>query len=169
MEYVNALSKFVNVTVYRDGKVYECKFENGGKTQEPLKVIGECAEERTGTTVTFKADPEIFRETTVYDYEILKQRVRELAFLNKDLRLTLTDERVEPNLKESFMYEGGISEYVRYLNKAKTPIHDEIIHLEGEDSGVMFEVAMQYNTGFNENIRALGDFGSRLYHIKAID
>ena len=148
---VNALSKFVNVTVYRDGKVYECKFENGGKTVQKLTEIGICDKDKTGTTVTFKPDPDIF-DTDIYDYNTLKVRTRELAFLNKDLRLTLTDERVEPNLKESFMYEGGISEYVRYLNKAKTPIHDEIIHLSGEEDGVFLEVAMQYNTGYNDSI-----------------
>ena len=148
---VNALSKFVNVTVYRDGKVYECKFENGGKTVQKLTEIGICDKDKTGTTVTFKPDPDIF-DTDIYDYNTLKVRTRELAFLNKDLRLTLTDERVEPNLKESFMYEGGISEYVRYLNKAKTPIHDEIIHLSGEEDGVFLEVAMQYNTGYTDSI-----------------
>ena len=148
---VNALSKSVEVKVQREGKVYECKFENGGKTVQKLTEIGVCDKDKSGTTVTFKPDPEIF-DTDIYDYNTLKVRTRELAFLNKDLKLTLTDERVEPNLKESFLYEGGISEYVRYLNKNKTPIHEEIIHLSGEEDGVFLEVAMQYNNGYTDSI-----------------
>ena len=148
---VNALSKWVNVTVYKDGKIYETKFENGGKTVQKLTVVGECEPHRTGTTVTFKPDPDIF-DSEIYDYETLKVRTRELAFLNKDLRLTLTDERVEPKIQESFLYEGGISEYVKYLNKGKTPIHEEIIHLSGEEDGVFLEVAMQYNSGYSDSI-----------------
>ena len=147
---VNALSSWVTVTVKRDGKIYECKFENGGKTSQKLTEIGICNVEETGTTVTFKPDAEIF-DTDIYDYETLKVRTRELAFLNKGLRLTLTDERGEGK-KETFMYEGGISEYVKYLNKSKTPIQDEIIHLEGEENGVYLEVAMQYNSGYSESI-----------------
>ena len=148
---VNALSKWVEVKVQREGKVYECKFENGGKTVQKLTEIGICDKDKSGTTVTFKPDPEIF-DTDIYDFNTLKVRTRELAFLNKDLRLTLTDERVEPNLKETYLYEGGISEYVRYLNKSKTPIHEEIIHLSGEEDGVFLEVAMQYNTGYTDSI-----------------
>ena len=148
---VNALSKWVEVKVQREGKVYECKFENGGKTVQKLTEIGICDKDKSGTTVTFKPDPEIF-DTDIYDFNTLKVRTRELAFLNKDLRLTLTDERVEPNLKETFLYEGGISEYVRYLNKNKTPIHEEIIHLSGEEDGVFLEVAMQYNNGYTDSI-----------------
>ena len=149
---VNALSSWVEVKVYQNSKVHFIRFENGGHTKEPLKVIDECSPDRTGTTVTFKADPEIFRETTVYDYEILKQRVRELAFLNKGLRIILVDDReIEPK-KETFVYEGGISEYVKYLNQGKTPIHEQIIHLSGEQDGISVEVAMQYNTGYTSNI-----------------
>ena len=148
---VNALSKSVEVTVERDGKVYQCKFANGGKTVQKLTEVGTCDKDKTGTTVTFKPDPDIF-DTDIYDYNTLKVRTRELAFLNKDLRLTLTDERVEPNLSESFLYEGGISEYVKYLNKGKTPIHEEIIHLSGEEDGVFLEVAMQYNSGYTDSI-----------------
>ena len=148
---VNALSKSVEVKVQREGKVYECKFENGGKTVQKLTEIGVCDKDKSGTTVTFKPDPDIF-DTDIYDFNTLKVRTRELAFLNKDLKLTLTDERVEPNLKESFLYEGGISEYVRYLNKNKTPIHEEIIHLSGEEDGVFLEVAMQYNNGYTDSI-----------------
>ena len=149
---VNALSKWVEVKVYKDSKIYYIRFENGGHTVEPLKVIGECAPERTGTFVTFKPDPDIF-DTDIYDYETLKVRVRELAFLNKGLSINIRDDRDEEDTTgETFMYEGGISEYVKFINQGKTPIHEDIIHLEGEENGVFFEVAMQYNTGFNENI-----------------
>ena len=149
---VNALSSWVEVKVYQNSKVHYIRFENGGHTVAPLKVIDECSPDRTGTTVTFKADPEIFKETTVYDYEILKQRVRELAFLNKGLRIILVDDReIEPR-KEIFVYEGGISEYVKFLNKGKTPIHEQIVHLEGEEDNISVEVAMQYNTGYTSNI-----------------
>ena len=147
---VNALSSWVEVKVQREGKIYECKFANGGKTTQKLTEIGICSQDETGTTVTFKPDPDIF-DTDIYDYETLKVRTRELAFLNKGLRLTLTDERGEGK-KDTFMYEGGISEYVRYLNKSKTPIQEEIIHLEGEENGVYLEVAMQYNSGYSESI-----------------
>ncbi len=148
---VNALSTSVIVTVYKNGKVYEVKFANGGKTVQPLTVIGACESNKSGTTVTFKPDSDIF-DTDIYDYETLKVRTRELAFLNKGLRLTLTDERVEEEKKDTFCYEGGISEYVKYLNKSKTPIHNEIIHLTGEENGILLEVAMQYNSGYTDNI-----------------
>ena len=149
---VNALSSRVTVTVYKDGKIYECKFANGGKTVQPLTEIGTCEANRTGTTVTFKPDSEIF-DTEIFDYETLKVRVRELAFLNRGLQLTLRDDRDEEDTQgEKFLYEGGISEYVRFLNKNKTPIHDDIIHLEGEQDGIFFEVAMQYNNSYNDNI-----------------
>ena len=149
---VNALSKWVNVTVYRDGKIHEAKFADGGKTVQKLTVIGECEPERTGTTVEFKPDPDIF-DTDIYDYETLKVRIRELAFLNRGLSLTIRDDRDEEDTTgETFHYEGGISEYVKFLNTSKTPIHDEIIHLEGEEDGIMFEVAMQYNSGYSDSI-----------------
>jgi DNA gyrase subunit B len=149
---VNALSKSVIVTVYKDGKIYETKFANGGKIVQHLTVVGECDENRTGTTVTFKPDADIF-DTDVYDYETLKVRTRELAFLNKGLSLTLRDDRDnEDTTGEHFLYEGGISEYVRFINQGKTVVHEDIIHLEGEDSGVFFEVALQYNTSYNDNI-----------------
>ncbi len=149
---VNALSKWVTVTVYKDSKIYEAKFADGGKIVQKLTVIGDCDSNRTGTTVSFKPDPEIF-DTDIYDYETLKTRTRELAFLNKGLKLTLRDDRDdEDTTGEVFHYEGGISEYVRYLNRNKTPIHEQIIHLEGEDDGVMFEVAMQYNSGYTDSI-----------------
>ena len=149
---VNALSKWVEVKVYKNGKIYFIRFENGGHTVEPLKEIGTCEPNRTGTYVTFKPDPEIF-DTDIYDYNTLMTRVRELAFLNRGLKITLRDDRDEEDTTgETFLYEGGISEYVKFINQGKTPIHEDIIHLEGEDDGVMFEVAMQYNTGYNENI-----------------
>ena len=148
---VNALSSWVIVTVYKEGKVYEVKFSDGGKTVQPLTVIGACEEDKSGTTVTFKPDADIF-DTDIYDYETLKVRTRELAFLNKGLRLTLTDKRSGEEKQETFHYEGGISEYVKFLNKNKTPIHEEIIHLQGEEAGIMFEVAMQYNSGYTDNI-----------------
>ena len=148
---VNALSKWVEVTVYKDSKVHYIKFANGGHTVEPLKVIGECSGDRTGTTVTFMPDEKIFKETTTFDYEILKKRVRELAFLNKGLRIIITDDR-EDNKKDTFVYEGGIKEYVELLNKGKTPIHSDIIYIDGKEDDVSLEVAFQYNDGYNSAI-----------------
>ena len=147
---VNALSKWVEVTVYKDGKVHYIKFSNGGHTEEPLKVIGECSLDRTGTTVTFLPDPDIFKETVEFDYDILKNRFRELAFLNKGLRIILMDDRNDK--KDTFVYEGGISEYVRLLNERKTPIHDTIVHTEGKEDDITIEVAFQYNDGYNSAI-----------------
>ena len=149
---VNALSKWVTVTVYKNQKIYETKFANGGKIVQPLKVIGTCEVNRTGTTVSFKPDGEIL-DSEIFDYETLKIRTRELAFLNKGLKLTLRDDRDdEDTTGDTFLYEGGIKEYVKFINKGKTPIHNDIIHFEGEEDGVYFEVAMQYNTGYNDNI-----------------
>ena len=149
---VNALSKWVTVRVYKDSKIYETKFINGGKTAQKLTVIGDCEPNRTGTVVTFKPDPDIF-DTEIYDYETLKVRVRELAFLNKGLRITLRDDRDDKDTTgDTFLYEGGISEYVRFLNQNKTPIHNDIIHLTGEEDGIVFEVAMQYNNSYTDNI-----------------
>ena len=149
---VNALSSWAVVTVYHDGKIYQAKFKDGGHIEQKLTVIGECDTNRTGTTVTFKPDADIF-DTDIFDYETLKVRVRELAFLNKGLKITLRDDRDdEDTTGETFHYEGGISEYVKYLNRNKTPIQSDIIHLSGEDEGVFFEVAMQYTTGYNDSI-----------------
>ena len=149
---VNALSSWTTVTVYHDGEIYEAKFKDGGHIDQKLTIIGDCDPNRTGTTVTFKPDADIF-DTDIFDYETLKVRTRELAFLNKGLKITLRDDRDdEDTTGETFHYEGGISEYVKYLNKNKTPIQNDIIHLEGEDEGVFFEVAMQYNTGYTSNI-----------------
>lgn len=149
---VNALSSWVEVKVYQNSKIHFIRFENGGHTVQPLTVIGECSPDRTGTVVTFKADPEIFKETTVYDYEILKTRIRELAFLNKGVRIILCDDRENEKKKEEFVYEGGISAYVELLNKNKTPIHENIIHLQGQSEGISLEVAFQYNSGYTPNI-----------------
>ena len=149
---VNALSSWTIVTVYHDGKIYEAKFKDGGHIDQKLTIVGECEPNRTGTTVTFKPDADIF-DTDIFDYETLKVRTRELAFLNKGLKITLRDDRDdEDTTGETFHYEGGISEYVKYLIKNKTPIQNDIIHLQGSDEGVFFEVAMQYNTGYTSNI-----------------
>ena len=149
---VNALSKWVEVTVYKNSKIYFIRFENGGHVLEPLKEIGNCEENRTGTSVTFKPDPNIF-DTDIYDYNTLKTRIRELAFLNKGLKITLRDDRdLEEITGDTFIYEGGISEYVKFINQEKSPIHEDIIHLEGTEDNVMFEVALQYTNGYNENI-----------------
>ena len=147
---VNALSKWVDVTVYKNSKIYQAKFANGGHIVQPLTIIGDCSDDRTGTTVTFMPDDEIFKETTHFDYDTLKTRARELAFLNKGLRIILVDDR--ENKKDIFVYEGGIKEYVELLNKNKTPIHDDIIYVEGEEDNVVLEAAFQYNDGYNSAI-----------------
>ena len=149
---VNALSKWLEVKVYKNGIVYYIRFENGGHTVEPLKEIDKCDINRTGTVVTFKPDSNVF-DSDIYDYETLKVRIRELAFLNQGLSITLRDDRDEEDTTgEKFLYEGGISEYVSFINHGKTVIHDNIIHLSGEEDGVFLEVAMQYNSGYNANI-----------------
>ena len=148
---VNALSTWLEVTVYHDGKVFYQKFMNGGKPVEELKEIGTCEENRTGTTVTFKADPEIFTETTVYNYDTLAKRLQELAFLNKGIRIILIDEREEEKTKE-FLYNGGIIEYVQMLNKNKTPIHEDVMYFSGTEDNIEVEVAMQYNDSYNANV-----------------
>ena len=148
---VNALSTYLEVKVYKNGHVYYQKYINGGHPVEPLKVIGDCDEDRTGTTVTFLPDASIFQETTVFDYDILRNRLRELAFLNRGLRITLYDDR-EADKKESFCYEGGIREYVELLNKSKQPIHDTIIDVIGQEGDIMLEVAMQYNETYSSSI-----------------
>ncbi len=148
---VNALSTSLEVKVYKNGHIYYQKYINGGHAVEPLKIIDDCDEDRTGTTVTFLPDASIFEETTVYDYDILKNRLRELAFLNRGLRITLYDDR-EADKKDSFCYEGGIREYVQMINKTKQPIHDTIIDITGEENDIMVEVALQYNESYNASI-----------------
>lgn len=147
---VNALSEWLEVTVYQDDKIYFIRFENGGHAVEPLKVIG--TTEETGTLVRFKADPTIFKDTTVYDYETLNSRLRQLAFLNKDIRLTLTDKRTTDGLSNDYKYEGGIIEYVQFLNKNKSTISDKVIYVEGLQDGILAEVALQYNDGYQSSI-----------------
>lgn len=147
---VNALSEWLEVTVFQDGKIYFIRFENGGHAVEPLKVIGETTE--TGTLVRFKADSQIFKDTTIYDYETLNSRLRQLAFLNKDIRLTLTDKRTPDGLSNDYKYEGGIIEYVQFLNKNKSTISDKVIYVEGLQNGILAEVALQYNDGYQSSI-----------------
>jgi len=144
---VNALSEWLEVTIHLDGKVHKQRYERG-KVVYPLKVIGDT--DRTGTTVTFLPDKEIFEET-VYDYDILKQRLREMAFLTKDLKIVLSDDRVEPMVTKEFHYAGGIKEYVEYLNKNKDPLYSDILYCEGNKDSVYVEVAMQHNNSFNES------------------
>ena len=148
---VNALSDWLEVKVYRDGNVYYQRYNNGGHPEGELKIIDQCDKNRTGTTVHFLPDDDIFTETTVYDYDILKTRLKELAFLNKGLRITLYDDR-EADKKDSFCYEGGLVEYVQMLNKNKNPIHETIVDVEGEDKDIKVEVALQYNETFNSSI-----------------
>lgn len=147
---VNALSEYLEVTIYRDGNKYYQRFENGGNPTGDL-VLLESGFEKTGSVITFKADPEIFNETTEYDYDILRDRVRQMAFLNKGIRLTLEDLRVE-NRKEEFLYEGGIKEYVAYLNQNKEPLFEDIIYVDNEENDIVVEVALQYNTSFATNL-----------------
>ena len=148
---VNALSDWLEVRVYKNGNVYYQRYSRGGHPDEDLKVIDHCDENRTGTTVSFKPDDQIFVETTVYDYDILKSRLKELAFLNKGLRISLYDDR-EPDKKDTFCYEGGIREYVEMLNKNKNPIHETIIDVEGVEKDIKVEVALQYNETYNSSI-----------------
>ena len=147
---VNALSEWLEVHVHREGHIYYQRFEKGGVPVGDLKIIGDCDD--TGTIVSFKADPLIFNETTIYDYDTLNQRIRELAFLNKGLKLILEDHRNEPYKKNEYHYEGGIKEYVAYLNRNKTAIHEEIIYVEDEIDDIKVEVGMQYNDGYQPNI-----------------
>ena len=146
---VNALSEWLEVEICKEGKVYKQRYERG-KVMYPLKVVGECDPEKTGTKVTFLPDKEIFEET-VFDYNTLKQRFREMAFLTKGLRIVICDERPEENIEKEFYYEGGIKEFVQYLNKSKTPLYENIIYCEGEKDGVVVEVAMQHNDSYNDN------------------
>ena len=145
---VNALSEWLTVQVHKDGKIYEMKFSRGNITQE-MQVIGDT--DHTGTTVTFKPDPEMF-DTLEYDYETLHTRMREQAFLNAGLRITITDARTGQEQSETMCYEGGIREFVTYINRNKTPLHEEVIYLSGAKGDSTAEVAMQYNDGYNETL-----------------
>ena len=150
---VNALSDWLEVQIYTDGKVYQQRYERGHVCY-PLKVIGECEPEKTGTKVTFKPDATIFEETTVYEFDVLKQRLREMAFLTKGLHIILKDMRVEegkdPIVRE-FHYEGGIKEFVTYLNKSKTALYNDVMYFEGSKNNVYVEVAMQHNDSYTES------------------
>ena len=146
---VNALSEWLEVKVFQNGNIYEQRYERG-KVMYPLKIVGSCDTEKTGTEVHFLPDKEIF-EDTVYDYNILKQRLREMAFLTKNLRITLKDDR-EDKKEKVFHYEGGIKEYVEYLNKGNQALYDEIIYCEGNKNGVNVEVAFQHNDGYSDNV-----------------
>ncbi len=146
---VNALSEWLEVEIYKEGKIYKQRYERG-KVMYPLKVVGECDLEKTGTKVTFLPDKEIFDETE-FDYDTLKQRFREMAFLTKGLKIVICDERLEKPVEKLFHYEGGIKEFVEYLNKGKTPLYNQIIYCEGEKDGVLVEVAMQHNDAYTDN------------------
>ena len=145
---VNALSEWLTVQVHKDGKIYEMKFSRGNITQE-MKIIGET--DHTGTTVTFKPDPEMF-DTLEYDYETLHTRMREQAFLNAGLRITISDARPGREKSEAMCYEGGIREFVTFINRNKTPLHEEVIYLSGAKGDSTAEIAIQYNDGYNETL-----------------
>ena len=146
---VNALSEWLEVEIYHEGQIYKQRYERG-KVIFKLKVIGECEPERTGTKVTFFPDAEIF-DDTVFDYDTLKQRFREMAFLTKGLRIVLRDWRGEELHEHTFHYEGGIKEFVTYLNRSKTPLYEQIIYCEGTKDGVAVEIAMQHNDSYSDN------------------
>jgi len=148
---VNALSEYLEVYVHQNGKTHFQRFENGGKSTGPVTIIGET--EKRGSTVVFKADPTVFTETTSYNYETIRDRLRQIAFLNKGIRISLFDERSEENpVSTEYFYEGGIKEYVEYINKNKAPIHNDVIYVEGEEENIIVEVAMQYNDGYASNV-----------------
>ena len=146
---VNALSEWLEVEIYHEGKIYKQRYERG-KVSYKLTVTGECEADRTGTKVTFLPDKEIFEET-VFDYDTLKQRFREMAFLTRGLRIVLRDWRGENLHEHTFHYEGGIKEFVTYLNRSKTPLYEQIIYCEGTKDGVYVEVAMQHNDSYTDN------------------
>lgn len=146
---VNALSTWLEVTIYHEGKIYRQRYERG-KTMYSLKVIGECEPEKTGTMVCFLPDPEIFEET-VFDFHTLKHRFREIAFLTKGLKIIARDKREEEEKRAEFHYEGGIKEFVQYLNRSSTALYEEILYFEGMKDGVMVEVSMQHNDSYTEN------------------
>ena len=151
---VNALSSWLEVHVYHDGKEYYLRFENGGHPVGELKEIGTCDENKHGSVVKFLADPTIFTETTIYEHEIIRDRLRQLAFLNKGIRLVFNDERQEEDKKKhyDFYFEGGLKQYIEYLNKSKTVVHPDVIYAEGYEKDIQVEVACQYNDGYNPAI-----------------
>lgn len=148
---VNALSEYLEVYVHQGGKTHFQRFENGGKSTGPVKIIG--STDKRGSTVVFKADPKVFVETTEYNYETIRERLRQIAFLNKGIKISLFDERTEESvMKNEYFYEGGIKEYVEFINKNKNPIHKDVIYIEGEEESIVVEVAMQYNDGYASNV-----------------
>ncbi|WP_415750782.1 DNA topoisomerase (ATP-hydrolyzing) subunit B [Erysipelothrix rhusiopathiae] len=148
---VNALSEWLEVKIYLDGIEYYLRFEEGGKVAVPLKEVGKT--DKKGTTVRFKADPTIFTETTEFSHDVLRDRLRQIAFLNKGIKLVFQDEREPEETRHlEFVYEDGLREYVQYMNANKSPIHEEIVYCEGEEEGILVEVSMQYNDGFTPNI-----------------
>ncbi len=152
---VNALSTWLEVTVRQSGRIHKIRFTDGGHVEGKLEVIGDCPENETGTSVTFQPDPSIFQETTVYEYDIIRTRLREMAFLTKGLKISLTDLREEGQKddgtprSEVFYYEGGIKEYVAYLNRSKTPLYQDILYFDGTKNNVYVEVSMQHNDAYN--------------------
>ena len=156
---VNALSKWLDVEVHKNGNIYKMRFENGGHPTDRLKMVGKCND--TGTIVTFQPDPAIFVETTTYDYITIRDRLRQVAYLNRGITITVTDAREEPKVSEKFCYKGGIKEYVQFINHNKVPLFEEVIYCEGSEpielssgsiSHVYAEVAMQYNDGYSKNV-----------------
>ena len=152
---VNALSKWLEVTVHKDGKIYFIRFINGGKVEQPLKQIGECAPEETGSTVRFKADPEIFKEGTIYDYKTLFDRIRQMAFLNKGINLVFNWEKEDEDKgSNSFCYEGGIKEYVQFLDHNENRLFEDVLYCDGMDkkTSIAVEIALQYNASYTEKV-----------------
>lgn len=151
---VNALSEFLEVYVHRDGKIHYQKFQRG-EILGDLKVVGET--DKTGTVIHFKPDPEMFKETIVYDFDILSQRLRELGFLNRGLNIVITDKRVDEPVTKSYHYEGGIMSYIEHLNKNKDVVHEEIVYVEGQKNNISVEVALQYNEGYTSTIMSFAN------------
>ena len=147
---VNALSSWLEVVVHKEGGIFKIRFENGGHVAKPLERIGDATD--TGTIVTFKPDASIFQETTIYNYETIRDRLRQMAFLNKGVKIIVRDERTSDVREDVFHYEGGVKEYVKYLNANKTPLFEDVIYCEGIDSDIVVEVAMQYNDSYSANV-----------------
>ena len=147
---VNALSSRLEVVVHKEGGIFKIRFENGGHVAKQLERIGDATD--TGTIVTFKPDASIFQETTVYNYDTIRDRLRQMAFLNKGVKIIVRDERTSDVREDVFHYEGGVKEYVKYLNANKTPLFEDVIYCEGIDSGIVVEVAMQYNDSYSANV-----------------
>lgn len=147
---VNALSEWVEVIVASDGKLYQQKFKEGGQVDGTLTIIGEAS--HTGTKVSFKPDPIIFTETTHFEYELIRERLRQMAYLNKGIRIILVDDREAESIQVEYHYEGGIKQYVEYLNEKKLPIQDDVFYCEGEEDQIIVEIGFQYNEGFSTNV-----------------